>query len=41
MTKDGRRITRVANVDPNKLSRRMLVVKVGAGAADDIHKKRS
>jgi hypothetical protein len=41
MTKGGRQITRVANVDPNKLSRHMLVVKVGAGAADDMHKKRS
>jgi hypothetical protein len=28
MTKSGRKITRVANVDPNKLSRRTLVVKV-------------
>jgi hypothetical protein len=27
MTKSGRRITRVANVDPNKLPRRVLVVK--------------
>ena len=41
MTKGGRHITSVANVDPNKLSRRTLVVKVGAGAADDMHKKRS
>jgi hypothetical protein len=30
MTKAGRKITRVAGVDPNKLNRRKLVVKVGA-----------
>lgn len=30
MTKNGRRITRVANVDPNKLPKRVLVVKVSA-----------
>jgi ASPIC and UnbV len=30
MTKSGRRITRVANVDPNKLPKRVLTVKVGA-----------
>ena len=41
ITKNGRHITRVANVDPTKLSRRMLVVKAGSGAADDMHKKRS
>jgi hypothetical protein len=40
MTKGGRKITRVANVDPNKLSRRMLVVKVGAGSVDENQKKR-
>jgi len=28
MTKTGRKITRVANVDPNKLPKRVLVVKV-------------
>jgi hypothetical protein len=28
MTKNGRKITRVANVDPNGLPRRVLVVKV-------------
>ena len=28
MTKGGRKVTRVANVDPNKLPRRVLVVKV-------------
>jgi hypothetical protein len=35
MTKRGRKVTRVVNVDPNKLSRRMLVVKVGSGAANE------
>ena len=30
MTKAGRKVTRVANVDPNKLPNRVLVVKVGA-----------
>jgi len=30
MTKNGRRITRVANVDPNKLPKRVLVVKASA-----------
>ena len=28
MTKTGRKVTRVANVDPNKLPKRVLVVKV-------------
>ncbi len=28
MTKAGRKVTRVANVDPNKLPKRTLVVKV-------------
>jgi len=28
MTKSGRKVTRVANVDPNKLPKRVLVVKV-------------
>jgi hypothetical protein len=28
MTRSGRKITRVANVDPNKLPRRTLIVKV-------------
>ena len=32
MTRAGRTITRVANVDPNKLPKRILVVKAGAGA---------
>jgi penicillin G amidase len=30
MSKTGRKVTRVANVDPNKLPKRVLVVKVGA-----------
>ena len=30
-TKAGRKITRVANVDPNKLPRRVLVVKLPKG----------
>ncbi|HEY2905336.1 MAG TPA: CRTAC1 family protein [Vicinamibacterales bacterium] len=30
MTSSGRKVTRVANVDPNKLPKRVLVVKVGA-----------
>jgi hypothetical protein len=30
MTKGGRKVTRVANVDPNKLPRRVLVVKASA-----------
>lgn len=34
MTKAGRKITRVANVDPNKLARRILVVKVAAGGGE-------
>jgi hypothetical protein len=33
MTRSGRKITRVANVDPNKLPRRVLVVKVSAIAS--------
>jgi penicillin G amidase len=33
MTKGGRKVTRVANVDPNKLPKRVLVVKVAGGAA--------
>jgi hypothetical protein len=32
MTNAGRKITRLANVDPNKLPKRVLVVKVGAPA---------
>jgi hypothetical protein len=35
MTTGGRKVTRVANVNPNKVSRRMFVVKVGAGAANE------
>jgi hypothetical protein len=30
MTRAGRKVTRVANVDPNKLPHRVLVVKIGA-----------
>ena len=30
MTRTGRKVTRVAGVDPNKLPRRVLVVKVAA-----------
>jgi len=30
MTKAGRKVTRVANVDPNKLPKRVLVVKASA-----------